>query len=212
MLSDVDILEILSRDDDPLRITPYEPENIQPASVDVTLGSGFELWEPSSNANPLAFAKRMIIDPRVPSLVTDIYGDHQDLRTVMSRRSIAPGDPYELASGGFVIASTLETFSIPRDIVARVEGRSSLGRIGILVHLTAGFIDPGFKGQITLEILNVNPNPVKLIVGMRIAQLSFAQTKTPAQRGYQGKYQHQAGPTTSRLAKDACPPTLKPRR
>jgi dCTP deaminase len=202
MLSDVDILEVLSRDDDPLRITPYEVANIQPASVDVTLGSGFELWEPAAG---------MIIDPRVPSLVVDGFGEHQSMRKVMSRRSVAPGDPFELASGGFVIASTLETFSIPRDIVARVEGRSSLGRIGILVHLTAGFIDPGFKGQITLEILNVNPNPVKLIVGMRIAQLSFAQTKTPAQRGYQGKYQHQAGPTTSRLSRDACPTPQKPR-
>jgi dCTP deaminase len=91
---------------------------------------------------------------------------------------------------------------IPDDLVARLEGKSSLGRLGLLIHSTAGYIDPGFQGQITLEFSNVASLPIAIHAGMRIGQISFLQMTTPVDRPYHGKYQGQAGPTSSRAHRD----------
>jgi dCTP deaminase len=101
-----------------------------------------------------------------------------------------------------VLGSTLERVGIPGDLVARLEGKSSLGRLGLLIHSTAGYIDPGFQGQITLEFSNVASLPIAIHGGMRIGQISFLQMTTPVDTPYQGKYQGQSGPTSSRAHRD----------
>ena len=166
-----------------LLIEPLEEGQIQPASIDVRLGSTF-----------LAFRRHMrtSIDPR-------------DLgEELMEPVLVAEGQPFILHPGEFVLGTTLERLTLPDDVVARVEGKSSLGRLGLLIHATAGFVDPGWaNGQITLELSNVAPLPIKLWPGMRIGQLSFMQMDAPAVRPYghpalNSKYQGQSGPVASR--------------
>jgi dCTP deaminase len=112
-----------------------------------------------------------------------------------------------LHPGEFVLGSTLEVVGLADDIVARLEGKSSLGRIGLLIHSTAGFIDPGFRGQVTLELSNVANLPIAIYPGMKIGQVSFYQLSTPAEHPYGSpgagsKYQGQSGPTPSRVHRD----------
>ena len=122
----------------------------------------------------------------------------------MERVSVEEGKPFILHPGEFVLGTTLERLTLPDDIVARIEGKSSLGRLGLLIHATAGFVDPGWSnGQITLELSNVAPLPIRLWPGMKIAQLSFMRMDAPAERPYGhpelgSKYQGQKGPTPSR--------------
>ena len=181
ILSDGTIRRLLG--ENRLRITPLEDNQIQPASVDIRLGSTF-----------LAFRRHTseCIDPR----------EMND--TLMEPVAVADDQPFILHPGEFVLGTTLERLTLPDDIVARVEGKSSLGRLGLLIHATAGFVDAGWTdGQITLELSNVAPRPIKLWTGMKIGQLSFMQMDAPAERPYghpalNSKYQGQSGPVASR--------------
>lgn len=166
-----------------LRIHPLADDTvIQPSSVDVHLAADFRVFD--SHAH-------QVIDPR-------------RLPADLTREVVASADrPFVLHPGQFVLASTVETIGVPDDLVARVEGKSSLGRCGLCVHATAGFVDAGFQGQITLELSNVASLPVLLYPGMKIAQLAFQQLDGPAERPYghpdlNSKYQGQSGPTASR--------------
>jgi dCTP deaminase len=185
ILSDRDLRERLARGDlvvDPLS----DPElQIQPASIDLRLDRTFVAFRAS---------RVPCLDPR------DIPADATE------RIDVADGDSFVLHPGDFVLGSTVERVRIPPDLVARVEGRSSLGRLAIVVHATAGFIDPGFEGQITLELSNLGRTAVKLYPGMRISQIVLHELKSPAERPYGtargSKYQGQSGPVVSRIAHD----------
>jgi len=159
-----------------LVIEPYEPSLVQPSSVDVRVSSEFRVFH--NNRQPYIDVRRPLAD------LTDVV--------VMS------GDePFILHPGEFVLGSTLERVAIPDDLVARLEGKSSLGRLGLLIHSTAGYIDPGWDGQITLELSNVARLPITIYPGMPIGQISFLMLTTPVDQPYRGKYQGQSGPTAS---------------
>jgi dCTP deaminase len=118
---------------------------------------------------------------------------------------IAPEEPFVIQPGSFCLGSTVETITLPDDIVARVDGKSSLGRLGLLVHATAGYVDPGWTGKLTLELSNQSQMPIALYYGMRIAQISFLEMTTAVDRPYGSpelgsKYQGQTGPTPSRIS------------
>jgi dCTP deaminase len=135
------------------------------------------------------------IDPRSPQ---------DDLTKLIE---VEAGDPFMLHPGEFVLGSTLERVKLGGDVVARLEGKSSLGRLGLLIHSTAGFIDPGFEGHITLELSNVATLPIAIYPGMKIGQISFYQMTTAAEYPYGSpelgsKYQGQSGPTASRSHRD----------
>ena len=185
ILSDRDLRERLSRGD--LVVEPLENPDlqIQPASIDLRLDKTFVAFRAS---------RLPCIDPRnIPSDATE-------------RLEVADGESFVLHPGDFVLGSTIERVRIPPDLVARVEGRSSLGRLAIVVHATAGFIDPGFEGQITLELSNLGRTAVKLYPGMRISQIVLHQMTSPAERPYGAargsKYQGQSGPVVSRISHD----------
>jgi dCTP deaminase len=117
--------------------------------------------------------------------------------------TIDDGKPFFIHPGEFVLASTIEALTLPDDIVAQIEGKSSLGRIGLLIHATAGYVDPGWTGKLTLELSNVAKMPIALYYGMKICQLSFLRMSSPVERPYgtpglKSKYQGQTAPTTSR--------------
>ena len=187
ILSDRDIRARLERGD--LVIDPIlDPElQIQPASVDLRLSSTFVVYRLSSVP---------CIDPRDPETVsryTEIV-------------EVEDGEPFILHPGEFVLGSTMERVRIPSDLVARVDGRSSIGRLAIVVHATAGFIDPGFEGRITLELSNLGRVAVMLFPTMRISQLVFYRMTSPAEVPYGvgkgSKYQGQDGPVASRIDSD----------
>jgi dCTP deaminase len=161
--------------------------NLGPSSLDLRLGSYFKVYNHSSHA---------ILDPKNPETFKDV------VRMV----EIEKGESFVVQPGEFVLGVTLEKIRIPDDMVARVEGRSSLGRLGIIIHSTAGFVDAGFEGTITLEITNINRMPVALYPGMRVCQLAFEQMSSPAEVPYQkkksSKYQGQVYPEESRIAGD----------
>lgn len=180
LLSDTDIRAHITTGR--LSITPYDDTLVQPASIDVRLGRDFRVME--NHRHPC-------IDPAAA----------QDDLT----RLVTPDgdDPFVLHPGEFVLATTLEEVSLPDVLAARLEGKSSLGRLGLVTHSTAGFIDPGFTGHVTLELSNVAPLPIKLWPGMKIGQLCFFQLTTPAKYPYGSeelgsRYQGQWGPTASR--------------
>jgi dCTP deaminase len=134
--------------------------------------------------------------------VIDVKADMEDLTELIEIPAEAD-EPIMLHPGEFVLGSTLERIAVPDDLVGRVEGKSSLGRLGLLIHSTAGFIDAGFDGHITLELANVASLPITLYPGMKIGQVSFMQMTTPADHPYGSgakgsKYQGQHGPTPSR--------------
>ena len=164
-----------------LVIDPFDPSLVQPSSVDVRVSSQFRVFH--NNRQPYIDVRRPLED------LTDVV--------VMS------GDePFILHPGEFVLGSTLERVAIPDDLVARLEGKSSLGRLGLLIHSTAGYIDPGWDGQITLELSNVARLPVTIYPGMPIGQISFLTLTTPVDQPYRGKYQGQSGPTASEYHKN----------
>ncbi len=163
-------------------LEPYEPEMIQPASIDVRLDRYFLLFDNH---------RYQVIDPAAeqPDLTHQVHVDGDD--------------PLVLHPGQFVLGSTYEQVTLPADVSARLEGKSSLGRLGLLTHSTAGFIDPGFTGHVTLELSNVATLPILLWPGMKIGQLCFFQLSSPAQEPYGStrsgsRYQGQRGPTASR--------------
>jgi len=182
LLSDRDIRAQV--DTGRVTLEPYDDAMVQPSSIDVRLDRYFRVFE----------------NHRYPHI--DPAEDQPDLT-----RGIEPsvGEPFILHPGEFVLASTYEVVSLPDDIAARLEGKSSLGRLGLLTHSTAGFIDPGFSGHVTLELSNVATLPIKLWPGMKIGQLCFFRLTSPAEypygsEKYGSRYQGQRGPTPSRSA------------
>ena len=169
-----------------LKIEPLDETAIQPASLDVRLDRGFRVFNTTS---------RPYVDVREPvDELTDLL-------------EIGDDEPFVIQPGTFCLASTVETITIPDDIVARVDGKSSLGRLGLLVHATAGYVDPGWTGKLTLELSNQSQMPIALYYGMRIAQISFIRLTTPVDRPYGSaelgsKYQGQTGPTPSRISRE----------
>jgi dCTP deaminase len=166
---------------------------IQPCSVDLRLGNEFKIF-------PLHFFDGQ----RVPSPVLDPL--EQNAADLMESVRIEEGEGFILHPNHFALACTVERLKIPADILGRVDGRSSIGRLGILIHATAGLIDPGFEGYLTLELGNIGPYPVVLHPGMRICQISFEMLSQKCSRPYgsrQGsKYQDQTGATASRICQD----------
>jgi len=167
-------------------IEPFDEGALQPASVDLRLNSSFRLFRVTS---------RPYIDVREPV---------DDLTELVE---IAPDEPFVIQPGTFFLGSTVETISLPDDIVARVDGKSSLGRLGLLVHATAGYVDPGWRGRLTLELSNQSQMPIALYYGMRVAQISFLRLSSPVDRPYGSpelgsKYQGQTGPTASRISRE----------
>lgn len=187
ILSDRDLRARIESGD--IGIDPLDdPElQIQPASVDLRLARSFVVYQ---------LPHVPCIDARDPSSVTG-YTQQID---------IAEGEAFVLHPGEFALGSTVERIRVPNDLVARVEGRSSIGRLAIVVHATAGFVDPGFEGEITLELANLGRCGVKLYPGMRISQMVFHTMTSPAERPYGAargsKYQGQVGPIASRIAVD----------
>lgn len=163
-------------------IDPLDDSCIQPSSVDLRLDRLF----------------RVFLNHTMP--VIDVKQNLEDLTRLVE---IGEGDAFILHPGEFVLGSTAESVGLPDDLVARIEGKSSLGRLGLLIHSTAGFVDAGFSGHITLELSNVANLPITLYPGMKIGQVSFLQMTTPADVPYGSskvgsKYQGQRGPTPSR--------------
>ncbi len=169
-------------------IDPLEDALIQPSSIDVRISNLFRVFRNHTRG------------------VIDVKHDLQNLTELIEIPADDDGvgtDPFMLHPGEFVLGSTYERIGVPDDLVGRIEGKSSLGRLGLLIHSTAGFIDAGFDGHITLELANVASLPITLYPGMRIGQVSFMQMTGPADHPYgsvaQGsKYQGQRGPTPSR--------------
>jgi dCTP deaminase len=165
-----------------LGIEPWEPSLIQPSSVDVRLDRYFRVFNNSQYTH---------IDPAL---------QQDELTSLVEPKG---EDPFVLHPGEFVLGSTLEIVTLPDDIAGRLEGKSSLGRLGLLTHSTAGFIDPGFNGHITLELSNVANLPIMLWPGMKIGQLCVFRLSSPAEHPYGSavygsRYQGQRGPTPSR--------------
>ncbi len=187
ILSDADILARLAEGD--LGIEPLADvdQQVQPASVDLRLGERF-----------LEFQRTNI--PCIHPTQADEVGEY------VTETTVPEGEEFILHPGDFVLGTTVERVTIPDDLVAHVEGRSSLGRLAIVVHATAGLADPGYEGQITLELSNLGTAPVALSPGMRISQLTFTELTSPADRPYGdergSKYQDQDGPQASRIGDD----------
>lgn len=180
LLSDRDIRAAI--DSGKLGIEPYDESLVQPSSVDVRMDRFFRVFNNSRYTH---------IDPKT----------QQDELT--SLVEVNEDEPFVLHPGEFVLGSTLERFTLPADLAGRLEGKSSLGRLGLLTHSTAGFIDPGFDGYITLELSNVANLPIMLWPGMKVGQLALFDMTSPAEVPYGSgklgsKYQGQRGPTPSR--------------
>ncbi len=180
LLSDRDIKEQISLQR--VGVEPFDPAMVQPSSVDVRLDRIFRVFENHKYSE---------IDPSIeqPELTREV--------------TVEPDEHFILHPGEFVLASTYEVITLPDDIAGRLEGKSSLGRLGLLTHSTAGFIDPGFSGHITLELSNVANLPVKLFPGMKIGQLCLIKLSSPAEHPYGSavygsRYQGQRGPTPSK--------------
>jgi dCTP deaminase len=167
-------------------IDPYDPSCVQPASVDIRLDRFFRVFRSSRHA------------------YIDLARPLDDITELVE---VAEAEAFILHPGEFVLGSTRERIRLSDDVVSRVEGKSSLGRLGLLIHSTAGFIDPAWDGHITLELSNVNTIPITLYPGMRVGQLSFFPLSSPAERPYGSpelgsSYQGQTGPTPSRYRLD----------
>jgi dCTP deaminase len=182
VLSDRSIREAL--DAGTISIEPLGEGCIQPSSVDLHVDKYFRLFRNHT------------------SRVIDVREDQEDLTELVD---IGDTDPLILHPGEFLLGSTLEKITLPNDLVARLEGKSSLGRLGLLIHSTAGFVDAGWDGHLTLELSNVANLPITIYAGMKIGQISFLQMTTAADKPYgsdglKSKYQGQWGPTPSRYS------------
>ncbi|WP_019147509.1 dCTP deaminase [Timonella senegalensis] len=180
LLSDRDIKKQIEQGR--VALTPFEPAMIQPSSVDVRLDKFFRLFDNH---------KYPYIDPA---------SEQPELTQLVE---VEKGKPFILHPGEFVLAATYEQVTLPNDIAARLEGKSSLGRLGLLTHSTAGFIDPGFTGHVTLELSNVATLPILLWPGMKVGQMCFFQLSSESEypygsEKYGSRYQGQRGPTASR--------------
>ncbi len=188
ILSDRDIKEHLKSGK--IIINPLtNPEvQIQPSSVDLRIGREFKGFR---------IIRKPCIDPM----------DQNDLDSYMESFYIDEGEPFIIHPGEFALATTYETIKLPHDLVARVEGRSSMGRLGVTMHVTAGYIDPGFMGKITLEISNIGKMPVALYTGQRVCQIVFETMTSPSERPYghperDSKYMGQKSPVSSKIKHD----------
>lgn len=166
-----------------IRVEPLDPDDIQPSSVDLHLGDDFQVFRNS---------RLPYIDPgrEQPGLTEQVIASVEE--------------PFVLHPGEFALGTTVEVIGLPEDIVGRLEGKSSLGRLGLLIHSTAGYVDPGWQGTLTLELSNVANLPIVLTPGMKIGQISFSQMTTPVDRPYGhpelgSKYQGQASATPSKM-------------
>ena len=180
LLSDRDILAEINAGR--VALDPYDASMIQPSSIDVRLDKFFRVFDNHKYA---------AIDPAV---------EQPDLTRLVE---VGRQEPFVLHPGEFVLGSTYESVSLPDDVAARLEGKSSLGRLGLLTHSTAGFIDPGFEGYVTLELSNTATLPINLWPGMKIGQLCFFRLSSPAENPYgsakyASRYRGQRGPTASR--------------
>ncbi|MDQ3492647.1 MAG: dCTP deaminase [Chloroflexota bacterium] len=169
-----------------VRVDPYDPACLQPSSVDLHLDREFRVFR--NNRYPYIDVRQA--QPDLTELVT-----------------IQDDEPFILHPGEFVLGQTLEWVELPDDLVARLEGKSSLGRLGLLIHSTAGYVDPGWKGNLTLELSNVANLPIALYCGMKIGQISFFEMSSPVERPYGSKelgskYQGQSQPTASEYHRD----------
>ena len=182
VLSDRTIRRLL--DEGRIGIAPYEPELMQPSSLDVRVDRYFRVFRNS----------------RYPYI--DVKAEQEELTELVE---VEGDEAFILHPGEFVLGSTLERVALPNDLVARLEGKSSLGRLGLLIHSTAGYVDPGWDGYLTLELSNVANLPITLYPGMKIGQISFFRLTTEAEAPYGSagnKYQGQRGPTPSRFFRD----------
>ncbi len=184
VLSDRDIRAAL--ESGAVRIDPYDPKDLQPSSVDLHLDRRFRVFR----------------NNRYPYI--DVRASQPDLTELVT---VEDDEPFILHPGEFVLGQTLEWVELPSDLVSRLEGKSSLGRLGLLIHSTAGYVDPGWKGNLTLELSNVANLPIALYHGMRIGQISFFQMSSPVDRPYGSpelgsKYQGQSEPTASAYHRD----------
>lgn len=173
ILSDKTISKMI--EEKTLVIEPITKEQIQPASVDIRLGNTFS-----------------VVDDTPSGIIT--LGSKIEYKSIVT-------DTYLILPGQFVLATTMEYFELPDDLTAFVEGRSSLGRMGLFIQ-NAGWVDPGFKGEITLELYNANRCAIELKAGRRVGQLVFAKMDDSALNPYDGKYQGQRGATGSRVFMD----------
>ena len=169
-----------------IRVDPYDPADLQPSSIDLHLDRSFRVFR--NNRYPF-------IDVRSPQ---------PDLTELLN---VTDDEPFVLHPGEFVLGQTIEWVELPDDLVARLEGKSSLGRLGLLIHSTAGYVDPGWKGKLTLELSNVANLPIALYFGMKIGQISFFEMSSPVDRPYGSaglgsKYQGQSEPTASAYFRD----------
>lgn len=179
LLSDIDIRKNIESGQ--IKIEPYDDIMIQPASIDVRLDRYFRLFNNH---------KYPVIDPSV---------EQEELTTLVD----AGNEPFVLHPGEFVLGSTLEKVTLGTKVAARLEGKSSLGRLGLITHSTAGFVDPGFSGHVTLELTNIATMPILLYPGMKIGQLCFFEMSSEVEKAYGhgatgSRYQGQRGPTPSR--------------
>lgn len=187
ILSDKTIKEYLEEGKiviDPLK----DEEQIQPSSVDMRLGDEFKVFK---------VIRKPYIDPK----------DEEDIAEYMESSTVPEGEAFIIHPNEFALATTQEYVKVPDDLVARVEGRSSMGRLGVTMHVTAGYVDPGFEGRITLEISNIGAMPVALYPGQRVCQLVFETMTTPAELPYghpkrNSKYMKQLKPESSRVKLD----------
>jgi dCTP deaminase len=184
VLSDATIARLLS--EGRIEIDPYDDSLLQPSSVDVRVDRLFRVFH----------------NNRYPYI--DVKVEQAELTELVR---IEDDQPFVLHPGEFVLGSTLERVRLPEDVVARLDGKSSLGRLGLLIHSTAGFIDPGWDGHVTLELSNVAKLPITIYPGMKIGQISFMQMTEPATNPYGSsalgsKYKGQEGPTPSRYFKN----------
>ena len=184
VLSDRDIRAAIEAGE--VVIKPYDPQDLQPSSVDLHLDRRFRVFRNNRYA---------YIDVRSPQ---------PDLTEMLS---VADDEPFILHPGEFVLGQVLEWTELPDNLVARLEGKSSLGRLGLLIHSTAGYVDPGWKGNLTLELSNVANLPIALYYGMKIGQISFFRMSSPVERPYGSpelgsKYQGQSEPTASAFHRD----------
>jgi dCTP deaminase len=180
LISDKDIKKLIKNAS--IELTPFDESMIQPASIDVRLDKYFRVFDNHKYTN---------IDPSI---------EQKDLTHEVK---VDSDKPFVLHPGEFVLGSTYEVVSLDATVAARLEGKSSLGRLGILTHSTAGFIDPGFTGHITLELSNMSTLPVLLWPGMKIGQLCFFEMSSAVENPYGSsangsRYQNQRGPTPSR--------------
>jgi len=184
VLSDLDIAAALAGGR--VKVEPYDSADLQPSSIDLHLDRSFRVFR--SNRYPY-------IDVRMPQ---------PDLTELLT---VGDDEPFVLHPGEFVLGQTLEWVELPDDLVARLEGKSSLGRLGLMIHSTAGYVDPGWKGKLTLELSNVAKLPIALYCGMKIGQISFLVMSSPVARPYGSKglgsrYQGQTEPTASAYFED----------